>query len=65
MIRLILGRTHRQLLRSISHLHNRASSSEQRAALVQDRIVRALAMLDERGVPQDDALRLTLKGDLL
>jgi hypothetical protein len=65
VLRLTFARSRRGLLRSIADLHDRASTHKTRADMAEHRIERALALLDERGVAHDDALRLTLKGDLL
>ncbi|WP_406127985.1 hypothetical protein [Streptomyces sp. NBC_00989] len=63
MICLVSTRKLKSLEGSVTDLHDRASTHKIRADIAEDRVARALAVLDERGVPADDPLRLILTGD--
>lgn len=63
MIRFVRKRTLKSLKRSVTDLHDRASTHKIRADIAEDRITRTLALLDEQDVPAGDPLRLILTGD--
>ncbi|MFJ3094620.1 hypothetical protein [Streptomyces hydrogenans] len=62
MFRIKLARTLTSQDRVITDLHDRVTTAKTRAAGAEERIRQALALLDERGAPANDALRLLLTG---
>ncbi|MEV5526369.1 hypothetical protein [Streptomyces prunicolor] len=63
MIRFVRTRKLKSLEGSVTDLHDRASTNKIRADIAEDQIARALVLLDERGVPAGDPLRMILTRD--
>ncbi|MFJ9745758.1 hypothetical protein [Streptomyces chartreusis] len=61
-IRVVRTSTIKGLERSITELNDRASSEKTRADVAEDRIERALSLLNRRDLPGGEAIRAILAG---